>query len=121
MDSTHWYLQNYTKPNGRNPITEFIDSLSTEEKVYVFNDFDLLEKFGPSLGRPHVEYLDDKIYALRTRVGKVQIRSFFFCIEHKLVFTNGIRGKGKIIPNNAIKKAIEYRKDYINTDQDNEK
>ncbi len=117
MKISHWDADNYEKSNGKSPFLEFLNGLFANEKVMVDNDIERLENYGPTLGMPYIENLGDNVYTLRTRVGKVQIRSFFFFVGQKIIFTNGIRGKSKKIPNNAIKKAIRYRKEYIKNNQ----
>ena len=46
---------------------------------------------------------------------------YFFYFEGKIVFTNGFVKKTQKTPREEIRKAKEYRKDYIERSQKNEK
>lgn len=72
----------YTRPNGRKPCKEFIDSLSAKDKAKVYSKIDILRREGKLLIATHVlekienfskkEKQDKELYELvcgRCRVG----------------------------------------------------
>jgi phage-related protein len=58
--------------------------------------------------------LRDGIHALRVKVRRVNVRVlYFFCFENRFVLTHGIKKKSAKVADSEIKKAIEYRTDYL--------
>jgi len=110
-----WEIEFYTKRNGKCPTQEFLDQeLSPSTDLpFVINDLSRLEEHGNNLHRPMADYLGDDIYELRTRTMSGQIRLLnFFYHRNKIVISHGIKKEAKV-PSSEIKKAVEYRKDYI--------
>lgn len=70
----------------------------------------------------HSRHLENGIFELRGKVGTDIVRVlYFFYYEGKIVFTNGFVKKTQKTPREKIRKAKEYRKDYIERSQKNEK
>lgn len=60
---------------------QWFDSLSIKEQDRIEAGLDLLRRFGPQLGRPHVDTLEDSSYPnlkeLRTSTSASVLRTFF--------------------------------------------
>jgi phage-related protein len=74
----------------------------------------LLSKMGNTMDRNHGAYLRDDIYELRvkTRYGHIRLLYFFFR-KSIIVITNGLHKKTQKVPDPEIKRAIQYREDYL--------
>ncbi len=109
-----WNIIFYEKPNGRIPTKIFLDSLTNQEYIYVEHEFDRLREFGHELGRPYFGYLRDDIYELRVKTKNKQLRFLcFFYGDQLIVVTHGFVKKSDKVQDNQIKKAIEYRKNFL--------
>lgn len=115
-----WEIEYYESSTGRCPVKEFLDDLDeVKELPFVKYKISLLEEHGYLLKRPHATPLDKGIYELRTYANKRQIRIlYFFILKEKIIFTHGIIKKGNTKFGNAIdpkeiKRAVNYREDYI--------
>lgn len=49
----NWEVEFFRTAGGREPITEFLDSLSVKERTKALRAIQLLEEFGSRLGMPH--------------------------------------------------------------------
>ncbi|RPI31756.1 MAG: hypothetical protein EHM70_10745 [Chloroflexota bacterium] len=113
MDNNRWVIDTSFKlSNGKQPIHDFFDTLTPNEFHYVENALDRLEKYGPDIGRPTVDYLEDHICELRVRVGRVNVRLLFFRYNRNLVFLVGLKKYGSI-PKGQLMIAKERRIDYL--------
>jgi len=114
MDPGKWEVEYYEKVNGSCPTQEFIDELPAESQVFVLRALDRLEEHGRNLKRPNVDHLKDGILELRIRTHQGQYRLMYFFFDgFKFVITHGINKKSDKVPDSEIKKAIEYRQDYL--------
>ncbi|MFZ2152800.1 MAG: type II toxin-antitoxin system RelE/ParE family toxin [Microgenomates group bacterium] len=59
ITKTDWKIIYYQYPNGKEPIYDFIESLSPVAQAKVSNTFDLLLQFGIRLGLPHVKKISN--------------------------------------------------------------
>lgn len=104
----------YETKSGDIPCLEFLNSLETKLRAKAFRDLNLLEEKGTELRLPYSEHLDDGIFELRTKQGSNIIRTlYFFFVGSKIIVTHGFRKKTQKTPPEEIKKAKDYRKDYI--------
>ncbi|HUV71442.1 MAG TPA: type II toxin-antitoxin system RelE/ParE family toxin [Clostridia bacterium] len=86
----------YSSRNS-NPIDEFISTLTAETKAKIFKSLDLIEKYGPMIGMPHVKKIDKMLFELRIK-GKEEIRLFFTCSRQKIFFLHIFKKKTRKIP-----------------------
>src|SRR5699024_8187502 len=69
MDNLQWETIPYEKANGERPLFDFLASLPIKAQEKVIRDIELLERFGPRWGIPHVRSLPDHMYKLRSKHG----------------------------------------------------
>lgn len=84
----------YKDRRGKEPVQEFIDSLSwkTQEKILTW--LNRLEQEGPFLRRPYADKIRGKLYELRIRFSSDHIRIiYFFFHQGKVVLLHGFRKK----------------------------
>lgn len=105
----------YEKKNGECPVRDFIKQFDVaSEAPIVFARLALLEEYGPQLKRPYADFLRDKIYELRFKIFKKQIRLlYFFFHGNSIVLAHGFIKKTDKVPENEIERAIRYRLDYL--------
>lgn len=104
----------YDKPDGTEPVKEFLDSLDVKMRAKVLRTVLLLAENGTQLREPYSKSLDDGIFELRAKVGSDISRVlYFFIIGRKVILTNGFVKKTQKTPNAEIEKAKLYRKEYL--------
>lgn len=111
----------YTKDNGEKPAKDFILSLDTKMKAKVLGIIDVLEEYGTQLREPYSKHLDDGIFEIRGKVGTDITRVlYFFYYGKRIILTNGFIKKTQQTPQNEIKLAKSYRKDFLERMKNNE-
>lgn len=115
MGQTKWIVEFYIKSNNtRCPIEEFLNKLSKKELVFIESALNRLSEHGNNLRRPHADYLRDNIYELRVKASQSQYRLFYFFFDGvKIIITHGYQKKTSAVRDQEIKKAIEFRNDYL--------
>ena len=104
----------YTKSNGEKPAKEFILSLDNKMKAKVLGIIDILEEKGNFLKELYSKHLTDGIFEIRGKVGSDISRVlYFFYYGKRIVLTNGFIKKTQKTPEQQIKLAKEYRKDFL--------
>lgn len=104
----------YDKPDGTEPVKDFLDSLDTKMRAKMLRTVLLLAENGTQLREPYSKPLDDGIFELRAKVGTDISRVlYFFMIGKKVILTNGFVKKTQKTPNVELEKAKLYRKEYL--------
>lgn len=107
-------VETYVKENGDNPVKEFVSSLTEEMQSKFVHMVDLLTERGNQLREPYSEYLEDGIFELRYKNDEQAVRVlFFFYYEGRIILTNGFIKKTRKTPRKEIKKAKDYRNDFL--------
>lgn len=110
----------YRQLNGETPVTEWLDGLEENEpRAYrkCLQRILLLADKGHELRRPIADHLRDGIYELRTKVGRVNYRIFyFFCGPNMACLSHGITKEGEI-PHEEIDRALT-RKNLVKRNLD---
>lgn len=80
---------------------------------------DILEQYGNQLREPYSKSLEDGIFELRAKVGTDISRVlYFFYYEGRIILTHGFVKKTQKTPPSEIKKAKQYRKDFLERNGD---
>ena len=109
-----WYVLYYEAINGSCPVQEFIDNQNKRNQAKILSFFSLLEKKGPILPRPYADLLKKGIHELRVKLQGKQTRFlYFFCFKNLIILTHGFVKTTAKIPKGEIKKAMEYRDDFL--------
>lgn len=107
-------IEFYKTQTGKEPVTEFLDSLDNKMAAKLIGLMEILEEKGTELRMPYSEHLDDGIFELRCKQGSNITRAlYFFYVGQKIVITNGFVKKTQKTPPNEIKLAKERRADWI--------
>ncbi|MCQ2009183.1 MAG: type II toxin-antitoxin system RelE/ParE family toxin [Sporolactobacillus sp.] len=110
-----WNLIPYEKQNGEKPVTVYLNSLDTKHRVKVLRNLQLLEEFGPTKEmREKIKPLGNGIFELRTQFSNNIFRILYFhLVDKNLILTNGFTKKTEKTPPREIKKAKDYRDDFL--------
>lgn len=113
-ESENYKIVFYKKRSGSCPIKEFLDSLDEKMRAKAFLMVALLREYGANLRPPYSKHLEDGIFELRAKQGSNITRLlYFFFAGKKAVLTNGFVKKTQKTPQENIKKAKEFRSDYL--------
>ena len=86
----------YDKPDGSEPVKEFLLSVDDKMRARLLRTIDLLAKNGTSLRMPYSEHLVDGIFEIRAKSGSNISRVlYFFVIGIKLSLRTALSKKRK--------------------------
>ena len=109
----------YKTVDGHCPVMEFFESLNEKLEAKTLRTVELLEKEGNELGMPFSKHLEDGIFELRTQLGSDITRVLYFFMKDKtIILTHGFVKKTQKTPPEQIKRAKEYREDYLSREED---
>ena len=109
----------YKEEDGRKPAKEFMLSQNPKMKAKLFGLVDTLEQYGNQLREPYSKHLEDGIFELRAKVGTDISRVlYFFYYEGRIILTHGFVKKTQKTPPSEIKKAKQYRKEFLERNGD---
>lgn len=104
----------YKTKDGMRPAKEFMLAQDEKMKAKLFGLVDILEQYGNALREPYSKHLGDGIFELRAKVGtNISRVLYFFYYEGRIVLTHGFVKKTQKTPTREIKKAKEYRRDFL--------
>ena len=107
-------VEYYKKQDGSCPTEEFMNSLDRKMRAKLLRLQFLLEQNGNKLTEPYSKHLEDGIFELRAQQGNNIARTlYFFLVGQRIVITNGFIKKTQKTPVEEIRKAISYKKDYL--------
>ena len=111
----------YRKPDGSEPVREFLLSVDEKLRARIFRTIDLLAQNGTALRMPYSEHITDGIFELRVKSGSDISRVlYFFVIGRKIVLTNGFIKKTQKTPKNEIELAKKYRNEFLNREMESD-
>ena len=108
----------YDKPDGSEPVKEFLLSVDEKMRARLLRTIDLLARNGTALRMPYSEHLVDGIFEIRAKVGSDISRVlYFFVIGKKIVLTNDFVKKTQKTPRNELELAKKYRNEFLNREK----
>lgn len=106
----------YCEADGTAPVLEWLDDLAKRDRRAYLKCVELIDRlgsFGHELRRPTADLLQDGIYELRARVGRVNYRVlYFFHGRDVALLAHGLT-KEKGIPRGDLAKASARREAFI--------
>lgn len=110
-----WHIDFYEDEQGVSTVKEFLDSIEDKKlKAKVLKDIELLQIRGIELRKPHVDFIEDGIWELRTKQSSNISRILYFTFTgNKIVLLNGFIKKTQKTPQNEIDRAKKYKNDYL--------
>lgn len=108
----------YDKPDGSEPVKEFLLSVDDKMRARLLKTIDLLAVNGTNLRMPYSEHTVDGIFEIRAKSGSNISRVlYFFVIGRKIVLTNGFIKKTQKTSKNEIDLAKKYRNEFLNREE----
>ena len=102
----------YCNKDGKSPMLELLQELAQDDRR-AYNKcralIDRLEELGHELRRPTADLLQDGIYELRTKVGRVNYRLLYFFHGKNVAILEHAFTKTANIPKEEIKRAINRK------------
>lgn len=109
-----WKIKFYKRSDGKNFISEFINSKSISNQSKITAWLKLLKEHGNTLVRPYADYLDDGIYELRIKLSGNQIRVlYFFCFKDYIILTHAFTKNTDKVDPTEIRKCKKFREDFL--------
>lgn len=103
----------YKRPDGTQPVREFLDGLDLKMRVKALNSIEILEEHGNFLREPYSKPVEKGIYELRIQFsGDISRIFYFFRAGGKIILTNGFVKKTMKTPRQQILLALKYKEDY---------
>ena len=97
---------------GNEPVREWIQSLSKEDKRSLGEDIQTVQ-FGWPLGMPLVKNLGNGLWEIRSSLQNNRIaRIIFFTHEDNMILVHGFVKKNQKIPQNEIRLALHRKKEF---------
>jgi len=107
-------LEFYETEDGRQPVSDFLDSLNVKMSAKMTGLMEILEERGTELRLPYSRSLGDGIFELRCKQGSNITRAlYFFFYGGRIIVTNGFTKKTLKTPPGEIKLAKARRADWI--------
>lgn len=108
----------YDKPDGTEPVKEFLDSLDVKMLAKMLRTIQLLAVNGTDLREPYSKGLEDGIFELRAKVGSDISRVlYFFIVGRRVILTNGFIKKTNKTPPAEKEKAKRCRAEYLSREE----
>ena len=96
----------YSKPNGREPLREFLESLSPKLSSEAFSDLATLQEMGPELRMPHSRHIRKGLFELRIQADGDNVRAFYFFYQRGSIVVT------RKTPLREIERAFRYKHDW---------
>lgn len=105
----------YCESDGSAPVLQWLDELADQDRRAYLKCREVIDRLalmGHELRRPTADLLEDGIYELRARVGRVNYRVlYFFHGRNVALLAHGLT-KEKEIPRADLKRAIERKERF---------
>lgn len=88
----------YQEADGTCPVVAFFHEVAERVRTQARERLRLLAERGHQLRRPHAAYLEDGIYELRWRTGKVQYRILYFFHDRTAAILAHALTKEDVVP-----------------------
>ena len=99
----------YKLDSGKEPVKEWLKSLSRDDKRIIGEDIKTVE-FGWPLGMPLVRKMDKNLWEVRSDITNKEIARVFFTVKHGLmILLHGFKKKSEKTPPNELDIAKERR------------
>jgi phage-related protein len=110
----NWVVEFYRDIKGKEPVTDFIDSLPAGPQAKIIRLIDLLAKCGVLLKEPYTKQIQGKIRELRIidKAGNIRILYFTYTGRTFILLHGFVKKTGKT-PATEINTAEKRMKDFV--------
>lgn len=110
-----WIVEFYKDKDGKEPVMNFLDSLSPVARAKVVKLFNLLAEYGVLLKEPYTKQIKGKIRELRIKDHQGAIRVLYFTYTgRRFILLHGFIKKTEKVPLREIEIAEKRMNDFIN-------
>ncbi|MBI4847534.1 MAG: type II toxin-antitoxin system RelE/ParE family toxin [Nitrospirae bacterium] len=110
----HWTVEYYRGKDGKEPASDFLESLSTDARAKVFRLIKLLKDYGVLLKEPYTKQIKGKIRELRIKDSQGAVRILYFTFTGKrFILLHGFIKKTDKTPEREIEIAEKRMNDFI--------
>jgi phage-related protein len=107
----------YRSQSGAVPLLDWLDRLPEKVRLKCLARVERLRELGHELRRPEADFLQDGIYELRVKRGRVNYRILYFYHGKEAVLSHGLTKEDRV-PDREIKLAIRRMKEYRTNPED---
>lgn len=109
-----WIVEFYRNDKGKEPVAEFLDSLSLTTRAKIIRLIDLLSKKGVLLKEPYTRKVKGKIRELRVKDKEGAVRILYFSFTGKrFILLHGFIKKTNKTPKDDIEIAEKRMNDFL--------
>jgi phage-related protein len=114
-----WTLETYRDARGREPVTEFIESLRPPMQAKVRRNLAALRDSGNRLGMPLARPISGyRFWELRTQMGNDITRIFYFAVRgRRIVLLHGFEKRTPRTPRSEVDVAAARLDDFLRRDK----
>jgi phage-related protein len=110
----NWTVEYYRDIKGREPVADFIDSLSVGTRAMVFRLIDLLGDYGVLLKEPYTKQIKDKIREIRIKDTQGALRVLYFTFTgRRFILLHSFIKKADKTPEKDIEIAERRMTDFL--------
>lgn len=102
----------YKKPNGIEPVREWLQSLSKEVKKIVGEDIKAVQIVWPIV-EPLVKHIEGKIWEVRSTIPNGKVRIFFTVKNEQMILLHSIMKKTQKTPPQELEIARKRLKEWV--------
>jgi phage-related protein len=109
-----WIAEYYKDAEGKEPVADFIDSISDKTRAKVFRIIKMLKDYGVLLKEPYTRQVRDKIRELRIKDWQGNVRILYFTYTgRRFILLHGFIKKTDKTPVNEIEIAENRMYDFL--------
>jgi phage-related protein len=109
-----WSVEYYRDSRGRQPVSDFIDSIPSAAQVKVLRTIKLLKQYGVLLKEPYTRHIRGKIREIRIADRRGLVRVLYFTVTGKrFILLHGFIKDTEKTPEQDIETAEKRMKDFI--------
>lgn len=104
----------YTKQDNTQPVVDFLESLTPQEKAKIVKKIQILEIYGNQIQAKFLEFLQSGLFQIQVQSKDNYLRIiYFFYINKKIILLLGFKKKTNKTPQSYLQQAEKYKNDYI--------
>lgn len=112
----NWHVIFYKDKTGSEPVKDFILAQPHGAIGEILHVFDLVFRFGLSLGKPYVEKVQGKVWSLRIKHSSDYYRILYFAFSGKtFILLHAIKKKSDKLSKEDIEIAINRMNDHVSS------
>jgi len=102
-------IEFYQDNKQKYPVSDFIKTVSAQEKAKIVWVIDLLELTGPNITEPYAKHIEDKLWELKPK----GIRILYFMEKHTFILLHAFKKKTQKLPPHEKEIALKRMEVYL--------